>query len=100
MKMKVLVTGGAGALGQFPVRKVVRDGHVVRIMSQTRRGPSDGMTQMMPALMSGFLFICSSATPTLYKKRLTPELTRADEQPSSRTEKARMKNILLRRRFQ
>lgn len=39
--MKVLITGGTGALGRMLVRKVVQEGHVVRVMSQTLRTPSD-----------------------------------------------------------
>ena len=38
--MKVLITGGTGALGRMLVRKVAQEGHIVRVMSQTLRTPS------------------------------------------------------------
>ena len=41
LKMRVLITGGTGALGRMVVRKVVQEGHIVRVMSQTLRPPSD-----------------------------------------------------------
>ena len=43
MKMKVLVTGGTGSLGRILARKVMQDGHAVRIMSLSPRTSSDPM---------------------------------------------------------
>ena len=41
MKMKVLITGGTGALGRVLARTVASEGHTVRVMGQRARSSSD-----------------------------------------------------------